>query len=165
MNTNKTGEYKEGLVIGKFMPPHRGHLELINFALHHAQRVTLAVCSRPGADIAQTTRLAWLREIFKEEPRIHIVAVDENLPRSEIHTPEVSEVWNQYFVEHFNYVEAVFSSEEYGHDLADFMGIDHVVYDLKRNNHPVSGTEIRNNPEAFADYLPACVLAYYQTQV
>ncbi|HNV70453.1 MAG TPA: adenylyltransferase/cytidyltransferase family protein, partial [Candidatus Ozemobacteraceae bacterium] len=34
-----------GLIIGKFLPPHRGHQFLIDFARRHCRKLTVLVCT------------------------------------------------------------------------------------------------------------------------
>ena len=44
---------RHGLVLGKFLPPHAGHHELVDFALERCERVTVLVLgARRGADPA-----------------------------------------------------------------------------------------------------------------
>lgn len=155
-------KYENGLVIGKFMPVHKGHMELIDFALSHSRQVTIAVCSAPDEPIPVKQRLKWLNELYQNNSAIIIEEVDENLPRSKVHIPEISLIWNQYFAKHFDYVDAVFTSEKYGQDLADFMEIDHVVFDVQREQTPISGTEIRSNPLKNRHFLPEVVYKYFE---
>ena len=47
--------HPRGLLLGKFLPPHRGHQHLVDFAAACCERVTVLVCTRtddpiPGAD-------------------------------------------------------------------------------------------------------------------
>ena len=41
--TNNTTRMKNGLVIGKFMPFHIGHIVMIDFSLKHTDALTVAV--------------------------------------------------------------------------------------------------------------------------
>ncbi len=162
MNLINSNKYKNGLVIGKFMPLHKGHMELIEFALSQSDHVTLAVCSTPSEPISVDLRIEWIKSVYSDNTAISIVKVDETLPRTKVHTPEVSLIWNRYFADTFSYVDAVFSSEQYGYDLAAFMGIEHVLYDAKREKTSVSATQIRENPLDYHHLIPKDVLDYFQ---
>jgi HTH-type transcriptional regulator, transcriptional repressor of NAD biosynthesis genes len=50
-------------------------------------------------------------------------------------------------------VDAVFSSERYGEELARRLGARHVEVDLARTAHPVSGTAVRRDPRGQWEYL------------
>ena len=49
-----------GLVIGKFLPPHRGHAFLIETALRQVDRLVVLVCSLEREPIPGWQRVAWL---------------------------------------------------------------------------------------------------------
>lgn len=153
--------YKRGLIIGKFMPPHEGHLRLVGFALKHCRRLTIAVCSRPEEPISGKLRYNWMKEIFKKNRNIEIVRVRKNLPRDKKPSRRASEIWSKYISKRFKNIDVVFSSEVYGGYLANYMGIEHKNFDLKRKQVPVSATQIRQNPFKYWDYMPKEVRPYF----
>ena len=57
-----------GVVIGKFLPPHRGHSYLIDTALAGADQVLVIVCARDDDLIPAARRAQMLRECFS--PRV-----------------------------------------------------------------------------------------------
>ena len=48
-----------GLLIGKFLPPHQGHRQLIDFARSFCDQVTVLVCSLAAEPIPGDLRCAW----------------------------------------------------------------------------------------------------------
>ncbi|SCZ81556.1 adenylyltransferase/cytidyltransferase family protein [Acidaminobacter hydrogenoformans] len=147
-----------GLVIGKFMPLHLGHVALIRFALKRCKQLTVAVVSKPSDPISFEVRLGWFEKLFKGAVTVKVVDLKAvHLPVTGGHTPEAEAAWTRYFAEAFPETDILFSSESYGDVLATALGIPHCLYDPNRNGHPVSGAQIRRNPEAYRDYLPEIV--------
>ena len=58
---------KTGLVFGKFMPLHKGHLALIDFALKHCTHLTIILCYTNNEPIKGEIREQWLRKAFENE--------------------------------------------------------------------------------------------------
>lgn len=146
-----------GLVIGKFHPPHRGHLHLIRAALAGADEVTVIVCERADQAISGALRAAWLREMA---PQAHVIVVDDVLPA------EDSRAWAAYTREILgNAPDLVFTSERYGDSYARFLGARHVLVDLERRAVPVSATMIRRDPLAHWHDLEPCVRAHFARRV
>ena len=53
-----------GLVIGKFLPPHRGHAFLIETARRQVDHLVVLVCSLGREPIPGDRRVEWLREML-----------------------------------------------------------------------------------------------------
>lgn len=53
-----------GFLLGKFMPPHAGHMLLCEGARALVDELTVLVCSLPGDPIESELRLAWMRELL-----------------------------------------------------------------------------------------------------
>ena len=53
---------RHGLVLGKFLPPHAGHHELVDFALERCERVTVLVLGAAAEPIPLSLRREWMRE-------------------------------------------------------------------------------------------------------
>lgn len=154
----------KGLVIGKFMPLHNGHIKLLEFALERCDELTIAMVVKPCDSIAPEIRTMWLED-FKTRASKPIVidVVDEPLPKTHGIVPEAAQVWTAYFSERYRGIQRIFSSEQYGHMLAEAMGIEHWFYDEARLTTQISGSEIRLNPEKHLSYLPQIVQNYYKS--
>jgi NadR type nicotinamide-nucleotide adenylyltransferase len=149
--------YRTGLVIGKFLPPHRGHHFLIDTARSEADRVTVIVCDRPEQPIPGDVRAAWLSEVH---PEIDVRVVEDTLD------PDDSRGWAEQTVRWLGYVpEAVFTSEVYGDAYAKFLGCAHVCVDLERRRVPCTGRRILADPLAHWEFLEPCVRAYFVKRV
>ncbi|WP_411878745.1 AAA family ATPase [Polaromonas sp. YR568] len=164
----KRVDYAHGLVIGKFYPPHRGHEYLIRTAARHCRSVTVGVLGSSVESISIARRVAWLRDIFSTERHVRIVGelddvpVDYNSPAAwashvAIMRKAVQAADHEYGKAPA--VDAVFTSEHYGGELARHFGAAHVCLDNARTLYPVSGTAARAHPVSQWDLLPPAVRA------
>jgi NadR type nicotinamide-nucleotide adenylyltransferase len=145
------GVFGHGLVIGKFYPPHAGHHHLIRAALDRCERVTVVACASAGESIPLELRVEWLREAHPSA-RIAGAADDHPIDYAD------AAVWDLHcavFREALDgeSVDAVFSSEAYGGELARRFGATAVSVDPDRGAVPVSGTAVRADPVAHWHHL------------
>lgn len=153
---------KHGLVLGKFMPLHKGHLALISFAKSKCDILTVLLCAEDKETIPASTRLKWLQEELGSTVDLQVLKYsDKDLPNTSVSSKQVSKKWSVVLKKNFPHVNIIFSSEPYGDFVADFMGAESVVYDEARKNYPVSATQIKNNPFYFWDFIPESVKPYY----
>ncbi|MEA2825916.1 MAG: HTH-type transcriptional regulator, transcriptional repressor of biosynthesis s [Actinomycetota bacterium] len=145
-----------GVVIGKFLPPHRGHKHLIDTAAAAVDHLTVLLCVRPDQPIDGATRARWLAEIH---PDVDVVVVDDDIP-------DESAPWARRTAEVLGRApDVVFSSESYGPRYAACLGARHVSVDPDRRRYPVSGTAVRADPAAHWAWLEPCVRAHYVRRV
>ncbi|WP_328551261.1 AAA family ATPase [Streptomyces sp. NBC_00358] len=138
-----TRPYEHGLVLGKFYPPHAGHHHLVRTALAQCDRLTVLVCAASVESVPLADRVAWMREAH---PEAEIVgAVDDHAV--DLHDPAV---WDAHMAVFRSAVpkpvDAVFTSESYGAELARRFDAAEVSVDLDRTTYPVSGTAVRKDP-------------------
>jgi len=156
--------YGHGLVVGKFYPPHAGHHHLIDTAAEACERVTVVVAAASVESIPLADRTAWLREAHPGAG-VHFAPVIDDV---EIDY-DSDEVWARH-VEVFRHglrqcwgheprIDAVFSSEPYGEELARRFGAVAVSVDPGRERLPVSGTAVREDPVGNWGFLSPAVRA------
>jgi HTH-type transcriptional repressor of NAD biosynthesis genes len=149
--------FPTGLVIGKFLPPHRGHHHLIDAAAAQSQRVFVVVCEHPEQGLPSSTRVACLRE---RHPQAEIVVVPDVVPADD------SVGWANYTLRTLGFrPDAVFTSEDYGDAYAAALGARHVLVDRARAAVPCSGTMIRKDPLAHLQWLSPFMRALYVRRV
>lgn len=165
--------YAHGLVIGKFYPPHAGHHHLIDTAADACDRVTVVVAASSVESIPLALRTGWLREVHAQ-PHVEIVPVVDD---AEIDY-DSDEVWSVH-VAAFRAglalrsglgvsmppVDAVFSSEAYGAELAARFSAAHVPVDPPRDRFPVSGTAVRDDPVGAWEWLAPPVRGHLARRV
>ena len=145
--------FRTGVVVGKFLPVHAGHLLLLETAARQCTRLTVFVCRKPGEEPSADRRAGWLRELL---PAIEVRVVDD------LYDPGDSGLWARLTIGWLGYApEVCFTSEAYGPPWAAAMGAVHISVDRPRRAFPVSGTAVRADPQATWDYLPAPVRAFY----
>ena len=146
------------LVFGKFLPPHAGHLRLLDAAREVGGQVAVLVCSLAREPIPGALRAAWLRELVPWATVVHVT--DEN-PQEPREHPDFWEIWTATLRAHCPLpVRYLVTSEAYGDELAPRLGLQHVCVDQARVAVPVSGTAIRNAPARHWQHIPAPVRAF-----
>jgi NadR type nicotinamide-nucleotide adenylyltransferase len=151
-----------GVVIGKFLPPHRGHSYLIESACAGADRVVVIVCARPDDPIPAEIRAGMLRELH---PQTTVLVTTDDIPDDQ--GEATSKAWAARTVDLLGGTgpDVVFSSEEYGPRYASFMGARHVSVDPGRSRFTISGTAVRADPWTRAAFLAPVVRAWYVRRV
>ncbi len=158
----------KGFVFGKYLPFHKGHEELIRFALERCDSLIVIVCCSDKENIGKATRTGWVRDTFLDSTKIQIIGLDyeENkLPNSSVSSRKVSKIWAEKFLELLPDVNVVFTSEKYGDYLAEYMNINHILFDENRSLIPISATIIRENILMNWHFLPNSVKAFYQKKI
>ena len=155
-------------VFGKFLPFHKGHEALINFALSKCDYLTVLVCCSEKEPISGVVRKAWIEKTFEQQANIEVKVfnyLESELPNTSASSKAVSEIWANAFKKQFPDYALVITSEPYGEFVAGFMNIQHIAYDIPRNIFPVSATDIRNNILANWNFLPDSVKPYFAIKV
>lgn len=150
-------KHRLGLVIGKFLPPHRGHKLLINTAVAHSDQTVVIVCAKPSDFVDGETRGRWLREIH---PYVRVMVIDDRYDEND------SRIWAENTVRWLGRApDAVFTSEDYGEAYAKLMGAMHVSVDKPRHRMPVSGTAVRADPFVNWDFIEPPVRGWFAKRV
>jgi NadR type nicotinamide-nucleotide adenylyltransferase len=141
------GRYAHGLVIGKFYPPHLGHQYLVGRAADRCEEVTVLVMAARRETISLGDRVAWFREAFASQPAIAVSGVTCDAPVDyddrAVWAAQVAVMQAALARDGRPPVNAVFSSEFYGRELADWLWADQVAVDVGRTAVPVSASQIR----------------------
>ena len=152
-----------GLVIGKFMPPHQGHLHLFDFARHRSTELTIVVERIAGEPIDSAVRAAWVAELV---PGARVLHLDRHMPQQPSDTPEFWSIWRRTLVALVDRpIDLVFASETYGGRLAQELGARFIPVDPKRHAVPISATQVRSDPAAVWPMLPPPVRAHYTQRI
>lgn len=137
--------YQHGLVIGKFMPPHIGHLALIRFAKMQAKQLTVLVEQRPDEPIDVHLRTQWLQEALHDSSITFKVLLGDHPQSPPLEHPEFFwAYWAKLLRQHCPSMDVLISSESYGHTLAKDQEIPWIPFD--RDILRTSGTHVRMHP-------------------
>lgn len=152
-----------GVIIGRFMPPHNGHLYLIDFARHMVDRLYILVCTLSHEPIPGDLRYRWVRELAPTCETIHIT---EEIPEARRGASGATAIWARTVRDAVPAeISHVFASEDYGWDLAAELDARFVPVDPSRSNIPVSATQIRRDPYANWRFIPSVVRPYFVRHV
>ena len=160
---------RRGFLLGKFMPPHAGHVTLIQSARALVDELTVLLCSLPDDPIPGDLRLEWLRGMF---PDCRIVHHGDPAPQAPADDPEFWGIWAKIVAKaHPEPIDYVFAGESYGAELAShvrgtFVPLGGRVLEADRNGiGGLSGEKVRADPWRFWDYLPNPVRDHYALTV
>lgn len=152
-----------GLILGKFLPPHLGHDYLFQFARGWVDELVIVVASLRHEPIAGELRHAWVRELAPYARVVHHTQENPSYPEEH---PDFWELWSSSLRRLVpEPLDLVFSSEDYGEELARRLGARHIPVDPGRERFSVSGTAVREDPRRHWELLPACVKAHYALRV
>ncbi|MFW6214827.1 MAG: adenylyltransferase/cytidyltransferase family protein [Alkalispirochaetaceae bacterium] len=148
-----------GVIIGRFMPPHRGHQYLVEFAHNYVDELYVLVCTLTSEPIPGELRYQWMRELF---PRDTIIHITEEIPEASRGMPKAEAIWARSVREAVAApIDHVFASESYGAPLAEALSATYVPVDPAREIFPVSATLIRQDPYACWEFIPEVVRPYF----
>ena len=156
-----------GFVLGKFMPPHAGHVSLCEAAIALVDRLTILVCWLPGDAVPGPLRLEWMRRLF---PAANVVGHGDIVPQAPDEHPDFWPIWRDIVRRaHPEPIEIVFAGEAYGARLAAEVGARFVPlggrFPSGPERVPLTASAVRARPWDHWDMLPPPVRAYYARTV
>jgi len=159
-------KYKNGLVLGKFLPPHLGHFFLIDTALENSETVHVLVCSLIRELIPGKLRYEWIKEHYSKNPNVRVIHVARELPQYPEEDPEnFWQIWHDVVYSKVKELDCIFASEDYVKPFADVLGINSYMVDRGRIKVPISGTAIRENPLKHWDFIPDVAKPYFTKRI
>ncbi|GAA3599413.1 multifunctional transcriptional regulator/nicotinamide-nucleotide adenylyltransferase/ribosylnicotinamide kinase NadR [Klugiella xanthotipulae] len=161
--------YSRGLAIGKFYPPHNGHLALIERGAAESGRLAVLVMASQFESIPVGVRVDWLRGATAHLGNVDVLGIVSDAPvdyRSDIawvanHASMVAALDRVGITR----VDAVFSSEAYGTELAARFDATPISYDESRVQVPISGTAVRRDLPGTWPLLPEATRLGLATRV
>jgi HTH-type transcriptional regulator, transcriptional repressor of NAD biosynthesis genes len=152
-----------GVILGRFMPPHSGHLYLLDFARAMVDRLYVLVCTLSSEPIPGDLRFRWMTELA---PNCTVIHITEEIPEAQRGAAGATTIWADSIRRAVpEPVGRVFASEEYGWDLAHRLDAQFVPVDPGRHNIPVSATAIRERPMENWRFIPAPVRPWFVRHV
>ena len=157
-----------GVVVGKFLPFHRGHRRLVETAAAACDDLFVLVLGRTDEEpiVPLATRVGWIDELVGA-PHVHVRARIVDAPMSWT-DPVVIATWNGVIAQMVGRpIDVLFTGERdtYGDVTAAGLDARHVCVDPDRSVVPISGTVIRRDPFGAWGYLDPPVRAFYAGRV
>jgi NadR type nicotinamide-nucleotide adenylyltransferase len=156
---------KRGFLLGKFMPPHAGHVSLIDAARRLVDELTILVCSLPDDPIPGQVRMEWVRSMF---PGCRVVWHGAPAPQAPEENPSFWPIWRRIVAKaHPEPIDYLFAGEEYGAELAHqvgglFVPIGARVLGTDKDGlGGLTASAVRSDPWGHWQFLPAPVRDHY----
>lgn len=162
-------DFRHGFIVGKFRPPHLGHMFLIRSAARFCDRVTVGVFDTESSSLPLAKRAEIIRQTIVADGIANVVVLNalDDIP-VDYDDPDA---WDKHVAVFRSAVEAelarvgesmsslpidvVFSSEAYGAELARRMGgATAVCLDMSRQWMDVSASRIKAAPDLYWELLP-----------
>lgn len=147
----------KAFVFGKFLPFHKGHEAMINFALSKCDLLTVLVCCSDKENISDIVRSSWIEKTFENKKKVEVRTfnyLESELPNTSETSESVSKIWADIFKKQLPDYSLLITSEEYGNFVAAFMNIQHIAFDIPKKLFPVSATAVRNDLFVNWKFLP-----------
>ena len=156
-------QYRHGLLIGKFYPPHRGHHAAIREASSRCDHVTVLVMAAAGESVPPSDRIGWLRAEHVDDAGVRVVGIHCDAPLDvtdqRIWAAQVAIM--RAALRGLDDVDAVFCGDAYGPELARWFDAASVT--IPRTG--LSSTAVRRNLAGRWDDLAAATRAGLTTRV
>ena len=139
------------VVLMTALVPTTGHVDLINFAASVTDYVTVVVSIR---SFEPTTAWSRYNSLYHDVGSRYSDSIsfrvheDDDAPQNSDGSQEFWYYWGNIVDDCSNSkgpVTHVVASEEYGREMAEFLGLEFIPYDIERRINPVKGTDVRKN--------------------
>ena len=152
-----------GFLLGKFMPPHAGHVALCQMAAALVDELTVMVCTLDSEPVPGRLRGSWMRSLL---PGVNVVHYDQDIPQEPGDHPDFWPIWRRAIREvQPEPIDYVFGSEPYVARLAEELGARSVPVDPGRRAFPISSSEVREDPAGNWRHIPGPVRPWFQKRV
>jgi len=168
--------YKVGMITGKFLPPHRGHIiQIINSAtqceklyvlISDNKAQTERLCKESNLPVMDLlTRTKWLSQELQGFDHIKVVMIDES------NIPEYPDGWVEWTALAKKAIpekiDVIFGGEQdYTKGFAQFFPeTEYKLYDYERTQYSISGTLVRQNPFKYWDYILGSARPFFAKKI
>ena len=166
---SKGNGVKRGFLLGKFMPPHAGHVALVEAAARLVDELTILVCSLPDDPIPGKQRLEWMKSLF---PACRVEWHGSPVPQAPEDNPNFWPIWRGIVAKvHPKPIDYLFAGEAYGEELAHQVGGLFVPLGARilgadqAGLGGLSGDAVRSDPWGHWQFLPRPVRNHYALTV
>lgn len=148
-----------GVILGKFMPPHEGHMALVRTASYLVDRLTIILSTSDSDPIEPAIRKKWMESLF---PRAVVIVVNNGKTPLASDDPKWGPIIRGF---HPETIDRVIGSEDYIVDLAKSLNAQHFILDPMWMAFPANSVDVRENPFAHWKSIPRYVRPYFQKRL
>jgi NadR type nicotinamide-nucleotide adenylyltransferase len=147
-----------GIILGRFMPPHEGHVALVRTATYLVDRLTIVLACANSDPIPAGIRQSWMESLFPKA-RVVLHCTEEPLDTD-------SQAWAGIIRQlHPEPIDRVIGSEDYLVPLAKALNAQHFILDPMWMAFPANSADIRQDPYAHWFSLPSYVRPWFQKRL
>ncbi|HUG84555.1 MAG TPA: AAA family ATPase, partial [Euzebya sp.] len=151
------GRWQLGVAMGRFNPPHLGHVHLLTTGASKVRQMHVLLRHRPEQTLPAEQRAAWLADVVPDNVTIHLTPDD---------LPAATELWAERALEVLpGPPDVAFSSEAWGPKWASAMHAAHLAVDPERRAVPVSNGAVREDLRAHFHLLVPAARAALASRV
>lgn len=158
-----------GAFVGKFYPPHIGHLSVIENCLKNMDEVYIIISkndnrneqikNQNGFEILDANLIkSWFAEHYKNNPKVKVEVFDETNLKP---YPQDQDIWAKKFKKQFPEVNIKIADESYREFNQKYFP-EYEFYAIDREEIPVHSTMLRQNLEKHFDYLIPEAKEYFE---
>lgn len=148
-----------GVILGKFMPPHEGHVALVKTASYLVDRLTIILSASDSDPIPPVYRKGWMESLF---PGANVIVVNNGAEPLRSDSPEWTRIIRGF---HPEPIDRIVGSEDYIVDLARALDAQHFILDPMWMAFPANSADIRDDPFGHWKSIPSYVRPYYQKRL
>ena len=160
---------KIGAFVGKFYPPHIGHLAVVENALKDLDEIYIIISKNDVRNneiknnqnfeiLDAETIKKWFSKHYKNNPKVKIEIFDE---RGLKPYPQDTRIWSEKFKKQFPKVNVKIADSEY-RDFNKKYFPEYEFYEIDRDKIPVHSTIIRTDIKNNLDYLIPEAKEYFE---
>ena len=152
-----------GIVIGRFMPLHAGHIALLRTARALVDHLTIIICWQPDDPVPGAARIQWMLEMF---PALRVVAHQARSPHDVMGSAaDTAELATQIRAIHPEAPDRLIAADKGQEALATALGARFVLIDPDHEAVPVSSADIRADPFSRWRFIPPAVRPSYAATI
>lgn len=148
-----------GVILGKFMPPHEGHVALVRTASYLVDRLMIILSASNNDPISPLIRKSWMENLF---PKAVVIVVNNGDQPLASDSPEWAPIIRGF---HPETIDRVIGSEEYIVKLAGALNAQHFILDPMWMAYPANSVEVREDPFSHWESIPGYVRPYFQKRL
>jgi len=158
----KGGGMTNGIVIGRFLPLHAGHIAMIRTARSLVDHLTIIVCWQEDDAIPGAQRLQWLLEMF---PSVRIVGIEGPSPNGAGSSEDIRALRAEIHDLHRAPIDRLIASDRRQEALATALGTRFTLIDPDHQAVPVTSADVRADPYGKWRFVPPAVRPAYARKI
>ena len=163
---------KIGAFVGKFYPPHIGHLWVIDNALKDFDKVCVIISKNDfrNNEIKQSQGFetlsaelikSWFEKHYENEPKVAVKIFDETGLKP---YPEDVDKWSEKFKKQFPEVNAKIADAGYKEFNKKYFP-EYEFYEIDREVVKIHSTDFRQSPKKYLDYIIPEAREYFEKRL